>query len=109
MPSKLVWRGAAVVAEVEAAAVAAVTEVVKTTAREAQANHPWQNRADLEVESIHSEVVVHPGRVVGKVLAASPALYLELGTSHARPFPFLRPAADANNPRLVGLMRASMI
>lgn len=43
--------------------------------------------------SIHTETVTGPRGIEVRVVADSPAApFLELGTEHSRPFPFLRPA-----------------
>lgn len=91
--------------------MAATKKTTDAAAETAKQNHPWQTRSGAEESSIHSDSpVLHGAEIIGTWGADDPeSLHLELGTSHARAFPFLRPAADAHYPHYAGLIRASLI
>ena len=103
----ILWYGDAVADGMLEAAIAAVREVTHDAAEHARANHPWQNiSGDLEDEIFAAEPIIEsPNLVKANWGAPSPALYLELGTVHAKAFPFLRPAADATYGRLPVLIQ----
>jgi hypothetical protein len=96
MASYVTWYGGLVEERFLAAAVATTRNVTRAAARYARNNHPWQNRTGRTEEGIFAlEPVVEGLMVKGVWGGASPALYLEMGTSKMPAYPFLRPAAAA--------------
>jgi HK97 gp10 family phage protein len=59
----------------------------------ARSHHPWENRTGETEASIHAEPL--PTRSGWQVVAGGASLYLEFGTIHMHPFPFLGPAVQA--------------
>lgn len=62
------------------------------TAAYARAHHPWQNRTGGTEQSVHVE---HAGDHQFTVVADNASIFLEYGTIHMPPYPFLRPAIRA--------------
>lgn len=66
-------------------------------------HHPWQNQSGETEGSIAAE---HSGDHEWEVQAGGASVYLEFGTIHMPPFPFLQPAYDAVYPSIEeGLQR----
>lgn len=77
---------------------AAFHEIARRVAQEARANHPYQNRTGtLESRTLPGPVTgrASQGTLTAEVGAYTGyAGYVEYGTSHAQPYPFLHPAAE---------------
>lgn len=84
------------------AAASAMATVTTETASQAQQNHSFQNRTgNLEASIQPLPVEVTGAQVEGFVRAGMEyAPYVEFGTSRSAPYPFLRPAVEANQERL---------
>ena len=84
------------------AAASAMAVVTKETATNAQQNHSFQNRTgNLEASIQPLPVEVAGSQVEGFVRAGMEyAPFVEFGTSRSAPYPFLRPAVEANQERL---------
>lgn len=86
------------------ATASAMATVTKKAAEDAQRNHTFQNRTgNLESSIIPLPVETDGTQVIGAVNATSAsragmeyAPYVEFGTSRSAPYPFLRPAVEAN-------------
>lgn len=86
------------------ATAAAMAVVTKKAAEDAQRNHTFRNRTgNLESSIIPLPVETDGSQVVGAVNATASskagmeyAPYVEFGTSRSAPYPFLRPAVEAN-------------
>lgn len=107
----LKWRGAEVAARAEAAAKLAIDKTMARCVDEAKTDHPWENRTGTLEGSLRIvDAAAEDGaRVVGRWGSADVnyAIYLETGTVHMEPKPYLRPAADRQYPYLRLRIRAA--
>lgn len=78
-----------VIARLPGALDAVLSAGAERTAAYARANHPWENRTGETEGSIHVEAA-GPHRF--QVVAGGASLFLEFGTVHMPPYPFLLPA-----------------
>jgi len=90
------WFGGRILEGLEAETAATVWTLTKRAAQIARENHPYQ---DHRADGLTSTIFAHDPHMRGDHIYAiwgahSPALYIEFGTAHNDPFPFLRPAAD---------------
>ena len=108
----LEWRGDRVEAKLIRAGIRGVNQTMSEAAAHAKNNHPWRNRTGILEGSIRPVVMAQErGSEIVGVWGSVDVLYavfLELGTTMMRAFPFLRPAADAVYPRLAANIRRFM-
>lgn len=103
---KLIWKGDQVEAKVIAASRDAVDETNEASAARARAEAPV--RTGSLREGIGTRPATEEGAVIsGQLVArAKHSLFVELGTVNMPAQPFLRPSADAENPRLVSRIKS---
>jgi HK97 gp10 family phage protein len=101
------WRGEEIVAELVAASEAAVDTAAARAAAYARDHHQWQSRTgEAEAEIFADNAKMDAGKITAEFGDTSDhALYLEVGTVHMEPRPFLRPALDAVSQELAPLIR----
>lgn len=71
----------------------------------AKTNHPWHNRTGQTQAAIHAHQAEDPLHWLVET-GTDHDLYLEFGTVHMPPFPFMTPAADAIDPSYQAAWRA---
>lgn len=100
----LKWEGEKVKQKLTRAAIRGVDVTMAACSIHAKQNHPWRNRTGILEGSIRPVIAAHVrgGEVVGVWGSASVlyAIYLEIGN-----YPFLRPAADVEYPKLTSRIR----
>jgi len=106
------WTGKEYLRRVLTAQKRAVNRIMSRCVIHAKQNHPWTNRTGILEGSIRITDYAYEDRhgVAGLWGSADTAyaIFLELGTSRMPAFPFLRPAADAVYPELVGELSRQM-
>lgn len=107
------WRGDEVAGRVAAAAKLAVDATTAAAVTHAKQNHPWQNVTGTLEGSLQMRgaEIVSDGDIVGQwgSFDVEYAIFLELGTAVMPAYPYLRPAADAEYPKLFMRLRAAMV
>lgn len=107
------WRGDEVAARVGAAAKTAVDRTTAAAVTHAKQNHPWQNVTGTLEGSLQMRgaEVQGAGEIVGTwgSFDVEYAIWLEIGTSVMPPYPYLRPAADAEYPKLFMRVREALV
>lgn len=104
------WRGPEVLAKAKAAARHGIDETTSACVNHAKSNHPWQNQTGTLEGSLQMRPADDQGsRIVGfwGSFDVDYAIYLEIGTSRAPAYPYLRPAADAEYGKLAGRIKAA--
>ncbi|MEK7765272.1 MAG: HK97-gp10 family putative phage morphogenesis protein [bacterium] len=103
------WNGEMIEKKIVDACIKGVDQTMSEAAAHAKNTHPWRNRTGVLEGSIRpvAQAQVRGAEIVGVWGSASVlyAAFLELGTSKMRARPFLRPAADAVYPRLIGKIK----
>lgn len=101
---RLDWNGEGVEKDVIAAAKLGIDRTAAACVEHAKNNHEWENRTGTAEGSIQ----IRPARVVGSLIMGQFGSYgviyffwLELGTIKMAAMPCLRPALDAEGPKLV--------
>jgi HK97 gp10 family phage protein len=103
--SQFIWRGTAIVAQLEAAIEAAMED----TAHDAETIAKSLARVDTGEmrEGLHADVTGIPGGLQMTLTGDSDhTIFNELGTSRMSAQPMMRPAIDQAVPRLPGRVRA---
>jgi hypothetical protein len=105
--ARLEWDGDQLLANVAKAAAAAINDVTKAAADDAQATHDWfarRGRRGLEGQIEHEPATVDGTRVTGRFGYTKRrgfyGLFHEEGTVHEHEHPALRPAGDRHFPAL---------
>lgn len=95
----LEWNGQKVTRDVDRACREGVDATMAACVIHAKRNHPWRNRTGIAERSIqiaqHAREEGPRVRGVWGSLNVAYFRFLEFGTSRSRPYPSLRPAADA--------------
>lgn len=106
----LTWKGDELKRRITRAAKEGIDSTMALAVIHAKQHHPWVNRTGTLEGSIN--IYQHAqekgeGTVSGLWGSADVmyAIFLELGTSRMSPFPYLRPAADAEYPKLAALIQ----
>ena len=100
----LKWEGDKVIKKMDKCIIQGMNQTMAKAAVHAKQNHPWVNRTGILEGSIRP--VVAARKVGDEVIGlwgsvdVSYALALELGGVNRAPAPYLRPAADAEYPKL---------
>lgn len=99
------WQGREVEARLDRAIREGINATMAAAVISAKSNHLWRNRTGTLERSI--QVAEYARDVGGGVISGRwgsldvlYAWYLEFGTSRAAAYPFLRPAADHEYPKL---------
>lgn len=105
------WKGDEVVAKVEAATKLAIDQTTAAAVNRAKSEHPWKNRTgtlegSLQMRSARAEGLQIRGEWGS--FDVNYAIFLELGTANMPAMPYLRPAADAEYPRLAERITGAM-
>jgi HK97 gp10 family phage protein len=104
---RFIWNGTSVAAQLQAAIEAAMEETAEAMAATAQSRAPV--RTGFLRDSIHAEAeTTASGSQVTLSADADYALFVEMGTSRAHAQPYLRPAIDAEGPRLPDRIRSHL-
>ena len=105
------WRGDEVQKKMESCIKQGINQTMSAAAIHAKQNHPWQNRTGTLEGSIRPVTAAHKegDEFVGLwgSTDVAYALVLETGGVRMPAFPYLRPAADAEYPKLAGRIRNS--
>lgn len=105
----LKWEGDKIITKFDKCIVLGMADTISKCVRHAKNNHPWKNRSTHLEGSIREET--HPRKVGDEFIGVwgsvdiEYALVLELGGVNRPAFPYLRPAADAEYPRLKDRIR----
>lgn len=100
---RLTWNGPRIVAAQIEKAKLAIDQTTAACVQHAKDHHPWRNRTGTLEGSLQMRPAERRGmRIVGQwgSFQVRYAIFLELGTSRMPAYPYLRPAADAEYPRL---------
>lgn len=106
--SQVHWNGRRVLARVLAGTALAIDQTTAACVTHAKTFHPWSNRTGTLEGSLQMRPAAPRGSTVeGKwgSFSVRYAIFLELGTSRMQPYPYLRPAADVEYPKLGGRIR----
>lgn len=100
------WKGEEVKKKVADAVMFGINKTMEDCVVYAKNNHPWMYRTgklerSVKIAQFAQKVGNGFSGIWGSV-ATLYAIFLELGTSRMRPFPFLRPSADVNYKHLTG-------
>ena len=102
----LKWHGDAIQRRAREAAKQGVDATMAACVIHAKTHHPFTNRTATAEGSINIyQYATAQGATVRGLWGSADVLYfifLELGSSRSRPYPTLRPAADAEYPKLAG-------
>ena len=100
----LKWEGDKVINKMDKCIIQGMNQTMAKAVEHAKQNHPWKNVTSILEGSIRA---VKAARKVGDEVIGiwgsvdvSYALVLELGGVNRPAFPYLRPAADAQYPKL---------
>jgi HK97 gp10 family phage protein len=103
------WRGAAITAKITEAVLQAMDETADAAKSAAQERCPVDTgRLRDSIDAIVDQSGGSQRRRLTLFAAAPYALYVELGTSRMAAQPFLRPAMDAEAPKLTQRIRAAI-
>ena len=105
----LTWNGDDLARRARLASQQGIDATMAACVIHAKTHHPFTNRTATAEGSISIyQYATVQGGVVRGLWGSADVLYfifLELGTSRSRPYPTLRPAADAEYPKLTGRMQ----
>lgn len=105
----LKWEGDKVITKMDKCIVQGMSDTISKAVEHAKNKHPWKTRSSILEGSIRE--VVHSHKVGGEFVGlwgsvdVNYALVLELGGVNMPAFPYLRPAADAEYPKLKDRIR----
>ena len=112
MAARITWLGGEIRRRAQRAQAIGVNKIMSECVDHAKRNHPWTFRSGTLHGSIRIVRFARPGKggVRGEWGSADVkyAIYLELGTSRMKPYPYLRPAADEWYPKLAAAIRGDM-
>ena len=105
------WRGDRVRERARAAQKEGINQTMAKSVEHAARHHPWTYRTGTLEGSLRIVNYATEGqRGVSGLWGSTDVLYaimLELGTARMQPFPYLRPAADAEYPHLAQRIAAA--
>ena len=105
----LTWEGDKVKKKMNNCIMTGINQTMSSASIQAKFNHPWFNRTGTLEGSIRPVVAAHQvgNEFVGLwgSVDVKYAVFLELGTKFFPPFPYLRPAANAQYPNLARNIR----
>lgn len=107
------WRGTEIAAKVQTAARIGLDQTTAAAATHAKQNHEWNNVTG----TLEGSLQARPAETVNftTLLAlwgsfdVEYAIWLEIGTAVMAERPYLRPAADAEYPKLLERIRAALL
>lgn len=105
------YRGLQVLANVQRATKQAIDETTEAAVQHARDNHSWVSRTGTLEASLRNEEAEQEGDdIVGRWgSTVSYAIFLELGTVHSEADPFIRPAGDAEHPKLARRIKVNLL
>lgn len=106
---RLTWRGAEIKGQITDAVLQAMDETAEAAKAEAKAIVPVDTgRLRESIDAIVEQRGSGDRRTLMLFAAAPYALFVELGTVHMPARPYLRPAIDAEAPKLTARIRAAI-
>ena len=103
------WLGDEIIKKMDNCIIQGMAQTITKCVEHAKNKHPWKNRSTHLEGSIKEQK--HPRKVGNEFIGVwgsvdiNYALVLELGGVNMPPFPYLRPAADAEYPKLADRIR----